>query len=238
MKKFSKLVLSSLGVMWAGSMVMATPSYSKHFFYVGAIGGYADVDWDSTVAQDNPDDITNLSTPSQAEGQGALFGADIGYQINPYAAVEFEYMRMPKSYIEFDYYDAVFTHAYHEWFSTYSDMNFYALIFKFIAPIRDSNFSFFVDAGPAYQYRTYNRKNWTQTEIIPGVIVPPSSDQFPDKGTWAPAFGGGFLYRMDQHWQGELSFQYAPGTGDSIAFPLTDYIPEVYAGTLKVNYLF
>jgi hypothetical protein len=86
-----------------------------------------------------------------------------------------------------------------------------------MAPLGHSGFSLFVDAGPAYQWQT---------------------NQIANIGTFAPAFGGGIDYRVNQHWFGELGFQYAPGTGESISDPMVAYIPEIYVETFKVNYIF
>lgn len=185
-----------------------------HFFYLGLMAGYANVDWSDVVSTDWSSRGTN---PLSADGTGVLFGFDGGYQFNPFFAVEGEAIRLPTT--QMTYY-TVFNwpaNDYNVGPVVDSDMAFASLVLKVIAPLPNSKFSLFVDAGPAYQYR---------------------SDQIAHVGTWAPTFGGGLLYRLANTWQVEGSFQYAPGTGKSVQDPMYSYVPEVYMGTLKIDYLF
>ncbi len=214
----------SLGCTFAADNSVAGP-LSTSFFYGGLIGGYADVDWDSVVTKDSYlDDLSvDPSNPYSVDGTGFAYGVDLGYQISSYFAVEGQYIRMPTSQLNFVYYghfgklQPVLNPYNLTSPSVDSNMDFWSLIFKVMAPLGQSGFSLFVDAGPAYQY---------QTNSIANI------------GTWAPTFGGGMDYRINQHWFGELSFQYAPGTGKSISNPMIAYIPEIYAETFKLNYIF
>jgi hypothetical protein len=182
----------------------------ESFFYTGLIGGFAKIDWDPIIAQDTATYPTN---PTEADGQGSLFGADVGYQINKYFAVEAEYIRMPNTYLQFK---PVALPAYGVT-STESTLDFAAIIVKIMAPLGDSGFSLFTDAGPAYQYR---------------------SDDVATIDTFAPTFGAGVNYMINEHWMANVTFQYATGYGESIATPMDEYIPEIYAYTFSLNYIF
>ena len=189
---------------------ISTPPQRTHFFYGGLIGGYADIDWSSVIAQDKATYATN---PTQADGNGALFGGNIGYQFNKYFALELEYIQMPTSYLDFNP-AARITYGTT---STNAQMNFAAFIVKFMAPLGKSDFSVFTDVGPAYQHL---------------------SDDITDTGTFAPTFGAGLNYKINEHWFSTMAFQYATGYGESIALPMTEYIPEIYAYTFSINYIF
>lgn len=220
MKKNFKQVLIVFSLIFFsfpcfGGELVASPQTNKpihreHYFYGGLIGGYADIDWSSVIAQDQ---ATYASNPTEADGNGALFGGDIGYQFNKNFALELEYIQMPTSYLKFNPI-AMLTYGVT---STNAQMNFAAAIFKFMAPISNSNFSLFADAGAAYQHL---------------------SDDITDTGTFAPTFGAGANYHINEHWFSSLSFQYATGYGESIALPMTSYIPEVYIYTFGINYIF
>jgi hypothetical protein len=188
----------------------AQPIQRESYFYGGLIGGYADIDWSSVIAQDQATLATN---PTTADGTGALFGGDIGYQFGPHFALELEYIQMPNSYLQF----SSLARATYGTTSTTAQMDFAALMLKFMAPISNSNFSLFTDVGAAYQHL---------------------SDDTADTGTFAPTFGAGATYHINEHWFTTFSFQYATGYGESIALPMTEYIPEIYAYTFGLNYIF
>lgn len=208
-KKLSLVALFLLGSSCA--FADSSTPLKQQFFYGGLLGGFGYVDWSSVIAADSSAWATNPTSVSA--NKGGLFGADVGYQLSAHFAVEAEYIRLPTSELTFfpifnDY--LIFS-------GTESTMDFGAVTLKVIAPVGSTPLSVFADAGPAYQYQTNDIK---------------------DIGTWAPTFGGGFLYRMDQHWQMEASFQYAPGTGKSIIDPMIAFIPEIYMGTVKIDYIF
>lgn len=213
-KYFLQLLVFFIFPVFAGQVTPALPSknppLSQKFFYIGLIGGYADIDWGAVVAQDP---ATYASNPAQAEGNGALFGGDIGYQFGPHFALEFEYIQLPDSYLTYNPV-ALITYGVR---STDVKMNFAALTLKLMAPISDTRFSLFADAGAAYQSL---------------------SDEIADTSTFAPTFGAGFNYRINEHFFADMSFQYATGYGESISLPMTDYIPEVYIYTFGINYIF
>jgi len=193
---------------FAQSMVQSV-DYSERFYYLGLIGGWAKVDWDPIISTD---EATLVSNPTQADGKGGLFGLDVGMQWNKYFALEAEFIRMPDTYLNFS--PAAYP-AYHT-LSTTSTMDFAAVIFKVMLPLGATPISLFTDIGPAYQHR---------------------DDDVANKTIYTGTFGAGALYRATEHWQYEVSFQYAPGYGKSIATPMDEYVPEIYAGTFKLNYL-
>jgi hypothetical protein len=230
MKKWALLlVLSSLCVASAArAEAVSIPSnaYKQQFFYAGLMTGYGDSDWNDVVVKPGWENLPVLvANPYSAEGDGILYGADFGYQFSPHFAIEGEYIRMPTSELAFvpdsiniDGDIIPLPNAYGlSQASIDSNMDVAAVLFKVMAPIQGTAFAIFVDAGPAYQYR---------------------SDVIAHIGTWAPTFGGGLTYRIAEHWQAEGSFQYAPGTGKSIDNPMIAYIPEIYAGTFKLDYIF
>ena len=203
-----KLLLALL--LGLPSAVFALEPVSEHFFYVGLVGGYANVDWAPVISTDRATLPTN---PTSAEGTGGLYGFDAGYQLNPYVQFEGEYIRLPSSSLTY----SAAAHRNYGVLSSTTTMDFYAVIAKFIVPVAETGLSLFTDAGPAYQHR---------------------SDNVAEISTYEPTFGAGILYRASPNIQLEASFQYASGTGQSEKNPMDDYIPEVYAYTFKVNYLF
>jgi len=181
-----------------------------HFFYAGVIGGYANVDWSPVVSTDN---ATLPTDPTSAEGDGALVGVDVGYQLNPYVQFEAEYMRMPTSTLTY----SIASHRDYGPLSSASTMDFWSVLVKFIAPLGDTGLSVLTEAGPGYEQR---------------------ADNVADVNAFTPTFGAGFLYRINPQIQVEAVFQYAAGTGVSEVNPMNDYVPEIYAYTFKVDYLF
>ncbi|MCX7123796.1 MAG: outer membrane beta-barrel protein [Gammaproteobacteria bacterium] len=225
------IIASCLGVFTASSTfaedVTGATSYKNSFFYGGLIGGYADVDWSSVVVSQNMNLLNDITTatasPIAATGTGFAYGVDLGYQFSSYFAVEGQYIRMPTSQLTFAYWGnwGALTPDLNPYNlsgpNVDSNMNFWSIIFKVMTPLGHSGFSLFIDAGPAYQW---------QTNVIANI------------GTFAPTFGGGLDYRINQHWFAEGSFQYAPGTGESIPNPMIAFIPELYIETFKINYIF
>ena len=223
------LALSSmfaLSTAFADDVSANNAEYKQSFFYGGLMGGYADADWSSVVTDPSTNSGNNLavdlSSPYAATGTGFAYGVDLGYQFSTYFDVEGQYIRMPTSQLSF---------LTGNWFNEdiplnlygitsptiNSNMDFWSIIFKVMTPLGHTGFSLFIDAGPAYQYQT---------------------NQIADIGTFAPTFGGGTDYRINQHWFAEFSFEYAPGTGKSILLPLTAFVPEIYVETFRVNYIF
>ena len=220
--KTLKVLLLALALM--SSCAADEQNFSNRFFYQGGIVGNADVDWSSVVSTDI---ATVPFNPLSADGNGVLFGLDTGYQFSPHFAVEAELINLPTSKLVFNKLtDHVPLNAYNAE-NTNANMLFAAIMFKVIAPFPNSKFSLFADAGPAYQYLHY--QNNSANDL---------TSTLHDIGTWAPTFGGGLLYRINGSWQAEASFQYAPGTGKSVGDPMHYYIPEIYAGTFKLDYIF
>lgn len=190
--------------------IFALEPQKNNFFYVGLIGGYANVDWSPVISTD---DATLPTDPTSVDGTGGLYGFDAGYQFNAYIQLEAEYMRLPTSNLTY----SVAAHHTYGVLNSMSTMDLYGVIVKFIVPFENTGLSLFTDAGPAYQHR---------------------SDNVADISTYEPTFGAGLLYRASPNIQLEASFQYAPGAGESETDPMHDYIPEVYAYTFKADYLF
>lgn len=186
------------------------PELSQSFLYAGLIGGYANVDWDPVISQDQATYPTN---PTEANGKGGLYGVNLGYQFNSYFAIEAECIKMPDTYLQFK----PIALATYGVTSTSSSMQFSALFLKLMAPISDTKLSLSTEVGVAYQLR---------------------SDDIATTDTFAPTFGAGASYRINEHWMANFLFQYATGYGESIALPLTSYIPEIYAGTFSIDYIF
>ncbi len=227
MKKFVCPLLLIAGIFFS-AMSFADQGQSlplkQQFLYAGLIGGYGNDDWSSMVVSYNnvADIATYNSNPAGVDGKGALFGLNAGYQFNAHVAVEAEYVKMPTANVSMKYFGSASLER-----NISSQLSYAAITLKLMAPIFNSNFTFFAEAGPAYEWRK-DSASWDLLDEYPAVSV----------GTWAPLFGGGFMYRMDQHWQSELAFQYLPGTGKSVGDPMNYYIPEIYAGQFKLDYIF
>jgi hypothetical protein len=212
--KIFKILLLSIALI--SSCAADEQNFSNHFFYAGGMFGNANENWSDVVSTDP---LTQKTNPLSADGNGILFGLDAGYQFSPHFAIEGEMISLPSTklvfYQKLDPYKTP-DNMYNVGVVNAS-MVFAAVEFKVIAPLPNSKFSLFVDAGPGYVYMDYPITNI-------GIIV--------------PTFGGGLLYRINDHWQAEGAFQYAPGTGKSVGDPMYFFVPETYAGTFKLDYIF
>ena len=180
---------------------------TKHPLYVGFMTGYGNTDWSQLVEQDQ---LASANTPTSASGSGAIIGALIGYQINPYISVEGQYIRYPDSSINF----APGANVYGIDHMT-SKTNYFALMPKIAAPFDHDKYEAFGVLGFADVQR---------------------SDQLADISNFRPTFGFGVSNIELEHWTFSVAFNYTPGTGTASFTTVDQYIPYVYSGQLIAAY--
>ncbi len=178
-------------------------------FYIGGILGYGNTNWSQMVSQDG---ASSNATPISAGGSGVAGGVFAGYELNPYFAVEGNYMYFPSANIQFTPGNTTYgTDAFT------SHTNEYTVMAKFMLPLPNSKFRVFSEIGPAYVQR---------------------HDDLADKGHIGGGFGVGVDYLMSQHWFAEAGFQYYTGYGVSELRPVYDYIPFLYTVNVRLAYRF
>jgi len=181
----------------------------KYPIYIGAIVGWGNTNWQQMVSQD---DVTSTSTPTSAGGTGLAYGAVLGYEFEPYFALEANYMRFPDSNIEL-----ATPSVYSPITGFVSRTREASIVGKFLVPVYHTGIRAFADVGPAYVHR---------------------KDVLADKGKLGGTFGVGMDYNLTQHFMTELSFQYYTGYGESELKPVLDYIPFLYTVNVRVAYRF
>lgn len=153
-------------------------------FYIGIQEGYGNTNWSELVSQDAS---SSLSTPIAVHDDGFIYGLLAGFEVNPFFAVEFNYINYPKTFVTLDP-----ANVYWPVTKFMSKTHLFALIAKFMVPVGHSHLRAFAVAGAGYTYR---------------------SDVLADKGHVGPSFGAGFNYLINPHVMTELGFQYDTGFG-------------------------
>lgn len=189
-------------------------------FYAGLQYGFGCTDWSELVA--DPANLSQLdysilvlSAPTSAGDQGVAYGFTVGYEIQPQFGVEINYLRFPNTLVQFDS-SSLYTSTYaivRIKSSTYA----YNLLGKFMATIGHTSVRGFATAGPALVHR---HDSLTVSQHI------------------CPTFGVGLNGVVSKRLMLELAFQYYAGYGKAVLVPAVNYIPFLYAVTLKTIFLF
>ncbi len=191
----------------------------KYPLYVGFMTGYGNTDWSELVQQGSlaatcipgvtPDNLCN-NTPSSASGSGAIIGASLGFQFNPYLAIEGQYIRYPDSSVSFGV-----PNPYGDITHMTTKTNYFALMAKVEAPFYHDDFEVFGTLG---------------------VADVKSSSPLDDSSNTRPTFGFGVSDIQLERWVFSLAFNYTPGTGTASTTTAAQYIPYIYSGQLSVAY--
>ncbi|MCX7123797.1 MAG: hypothetical protein NTV32_09105 [Gammaproteobacteria bacterium] len=196
-------------------------SMAKDPLYFGFMTGYGNTDWGELVEQGDlaatcgqvPDFLKpNLcnNTPSSASGSGAIVGAMLGFQFNPYLAIEGQYIRYPDSSVNFGT-----PNPYGGLTHITAKTNYFALMGKVEAPFYHDDFEAFGTLG---------------------IADVESSSPLADSSNVRPTFGFGVSDIQLARWIFSLAFNYTPGTGTASTTTADQYIPYIYSGQLSVAY--
>ncbi|MFK3617558.1 outer membrane beta-barrel protein [Coxiella burnetii] len=186
-----------------------------HPFYIGLSLGYGSTDWSQLVAKGTPMEIPLLavSTPISAGDRGFLYGFVAGYELQPHFAIELNYTRFPNTTVVFDpdFYTIKPIVSMRSF--TYA----YNLVGKFMAQLGESGFRGFANAGASFTHRN--------DLLVKGAHI-------------CPTFGVGINYVFIKRIMLEMGFQYYAGYGKAVINPGVNYVPFLYALTLKLAYRF
>lgn len=210
---FRWIIVAFLSVSTTGFTAPTTLAHplNQHGFYLGALTGFGDTNWERLVSQDQ---ASSNATPSFASGKGAILGGLIGYQFSHYFAIQSEYIHYPDSTVKFNAAAQQFLGLNFSQLNTAT--NYFALLSKFMLPIGESNLSAFSALGFAYVHR---------------------HDRMADTGDFRPTFGFGFDYKLSHRVVTELGFSYTPGTGKAVENAAASYIPYLYSGQFALMVL-
>lgn len=216
MKKFCIVFIVSIGVLFCNADLSA--NVIKNHLYVGVLGGSGSGTWSELIMKGGPQEVSTVSTPIDAHEGGGVWGFLAGYQFSEHYAVQLQYMKFKKARVILaPYSDYDIDNPYQLTFYTNSEV--YSAITKFMLP--------FPKGIPMSIYSDF------------GIALNKRSDRFArTKSRWTPTFGLGLIYYLGQHWMFDGSFDYITGYGKSEVDPIYDYIPFLYAGSLKISYRF
>ena len=212
------LIAILMGITGLACSVQAASDVIKDHFYVGVLGGSGSGTWSELIMKGGPQEISTVSTPIDVHEGGGVWGFLTGYQFTEHYAVQLQYMRFNTARVTLaPYSDYDIDNPNELTFETNTDA--FSAITKFMLPLPK--------ALPLSVYSDF------------GLALVRRSDSFAHtQQAWSPTFGLGLVYTLNHHWLFDGSFDYIAGYGKSEVDPVYDYIPFLYAGTLKVSYRF
>jgi hypothetical protein len=189
----------------------------KHSFYVGALGGFGSTTWEGLVPSESNQNLAiSMSTPINAHEGGQVWGFLAGYEINPYFALEANYMRYPSATIYFDSTSLFsFTNNGLTGFTTNTEA--LSLMGKVMLIVPNTKMRVYSSAGIANVHR---------------------QDMIVDDWRLSPSFGVGINYPISEHLLGELGGNYTAGFGESQLNPTDTYFPFLYSLSVRLAYFF
>lgn len=209
--------------LWLAVLVWASTLHAKtftlidflpHGFYFGIAGGYGSTTWRGLLpANDDETEVMSLSTPKSVTEGGFAGGVLIGYELNPYFALEASYTRYPDATVTFDEMSLV-TFQY-EITDLNTKTSVLALMAKIMMFIPNTSFRAFSSFGIANLYR---------------------SDKLTDTSKLTPTFGLGLNYPVTKKIMAELAASYTAGYGKSQLNPCEGYVPFLYGALLHLVY--
>lgn len=205
------LILASVAKAWSGAPSKSLP------VYIGVIGGYGSTTWDGLVPSGgNKNSAMSMSTPVEVNEGGAVWGALIGYEVNPFFAIEANYMRYSTADVIFDAESLfAFTHDDTTRFSSHTDA--YSLMGKIMINVGSTRLKAYSSAGIANLRR---------------------EDMLLDEQRLSPTFEVGFIYPFATHFMAEIVGNYTAGFGESQLNPADSYFPFLYSVTARLAYHF
>jgi len=193
------------------------PDLFRYPFYVGVEGGYGSTTWGWLVPPENrASELLELSTPTNVNEGGALWGIFMGYELIPEFAVEANYSRYTTAHVFFSD-ESIFAFTYDGQTQFNSGTEDYSLSAKFMLFIPQTTVRVYSSVGVAAVHRY---------------------DILEDRWRASPAFGVGFNYNITPHWMTEIGANFTGGYGESELTPANDYMPFLYSVFLRLAYRF
>jgi hypothetical protein len=195
--------------------VNSLPVFLNHPFYVGATVGYGSTTWQGLVpTEKNKNEVLSISTPISVTEGGTVWGFFLGYELNPYFALEATYSRYPDATVSFDEF-SLFAFDYDGQRDLFTRTETLSAMAKVMLIVPRTVVRVYSSAGVAEVHRW---DNMTQSRRL------------------SPSFGVGLNYPLSEHVMGELGANYTAGYGESEINPAKDYVPFLYSGFLRLAY--
>lgn len=187
----------------------------RYPLYAGLIGGVGSTTWDGLVpAKENQNLALMMSTPTQVQEGGPVWGVFMGYELFKYFALEVNYIKYPHAIVHFDPM-SIFSAANddEQEFTTHAEtVNLSA---KVMVPIPHTTINIYSTAGVARLHR---------------------EDILIDHWRVTPAFGFGLNHDFTPHIMGDIGANYTAGFGDAQLSPSDTYYPFLYSGFVRLAY--
>ncbi|WP_454783971.1 hypothetical protein [Legionella sp. WA2024007413] len=206
--KKSKLFLFSFLFLSTPYCLAETENLPHHPFYIGAIGGFGSTTWTGLVpTKENQNVALMLSTPTDVEEGGSVWGVMAGYEFTRYFAIEVNYVHFPEANVFFDPI-SLFSFEHDGLDTLASQTETLTLMGKLMVPIPHSQMKIFSGAGVA----GVHRKDIVVDDWRPG-----------------PAFSVGVNYNFTERIMGEIAGSFTAGYGESQLNPADAYYPFLYS---------
>lgn len=187
----------------------------QHPFYFGGTAGAGSTTWEGLVpTEQNQNGALVMSTPIEVEEGGGVFGSFIGYEVNPYFAVEAAYTHYPSANVRFDQLSLFsFNNNFEEEYTTRTET--VSVMGKIMLVIPNTNIRAYSSAGVADLHR---------------------KDMLLDDWRLSPTFSLGLNYNFTPRIMGEIGANYTAGFGESALEPCDTYFPFLYSGFIRLAF--
>lgn len=187
----------------------------RYPLYVGLIGGIGSTTWTGLVPADEDQNVAlNMSTPTEVQEGGPIWGAFIGYELFTYFALEVNYTKYPHARVHFDPISIFsFDNDGKQDFMTHTET--VSLSAKVMVPIPRTTVNIYSTAGVARLHR---------------------EDMLFDDWRVTPTFGLGLNHNFTSHIMGDIGANYTAGFGDAQLNPSDTYYPFLYSGFVRLAY--
>ena len=208
------MLLLSFSPLFCHAAATGTNIY-QHPIYLGLLGGWGSTTWDGLVpSEENTNLAMNLSMPVGVREGGGVWGAFVGYEVNPFFAFEANYMHYPRATV---YFDSISLFTFNSGglvqFETHTEL--FNLMGKFMVHIPTTKTRVFASAGIVDLHR---------------------KDMLTNDWYVTPGFGVGVNYLVTEHVMGEIAGNYTAGYGESQLNPSVAYYPFLYSVVLRIAY--
>ena len=216
-KLFVFVIVQSIFISAYSHQPSAEVNKGRHPFYVGGFGGFGSSTWYGLVpSRKNSNGAIMMSTPTDAEEGGHVWGGVFGYEFIPYFAVEASYTQYADAIITFDQM-SIFSFKHNGLHSFVSHTDAVSFMGKAMFFIPNTLVRVFSSAGVADVHRR---------------------DMLLDQWKLSPTFGFGVNFHLTPSLMGEVGGNYTAGYGESQLNPTQTYIPFLYSMTLRLAYCF
>lgn len=189
---------------------------TQYPFYIGISGGYGSTTWQGLVPKKANQNAIKIATPKRVTEGGYAGGIFLGYEFNPFFALEAGYNRYPDAKITFNR-PSLFTLFHHGVADLNTHTEIVSLMAKIMLIIPYTYVRAFSSAGVADIHRY---------------------DAVADVWRLGPTFSIGLNYNFNEHVMGELAVSYTGGYGEAEINPSEDFVPFMYAAVFHLAYRF